>query len=178
MAHERPSVRSLHEHASGRGWIISLGALGVAAWALYVNHRERSAALRTALYETQIEAYGEIVRSMNALVNNHAPTEAYNAHPEWDEFVHVFQRSAVYLPKSVNVSVTAFVGVVAILAGEDERRVADEDEGRVLDEARAEVLRDPKRTLNRFFYDVFSTMRESLGVDRLSDETYKLVASL
>lgn len=163
--------------------LVSLGGPAVAAFALWLNHRERGATYRTALYTRQIEAHLAIADAMNVLTAHlipHIPSgdlplteddrlmirdESEASH---NAFVQTWTKAAPILPQRTLEAMLLVTDTYSAIAAPSDPREAVA--GRpVHTSAEARLVVDS--LLGR----VFAAMRDALRTDALSEATLRVV---
>jgi hypothetical protein len=161
---------------------IALTGLAVAALSLILTYRERVAALRSALYSKQIEAYGELLHALSDLhqatltfttaqgftLNPQARTALRTeVQPQMTQLARVFVRNAVFLPKAVGDAVVEYRETLNAISAPSEVAMQYPPELVHAD--------DPQMVLTKAFTRVWDAMRRQLGTGPLSQQTLKLL---
>lgn len=157
------------------GVAIGLAGSAVAAIALVFTHRERTAAYRAHLFQTQVsvlmdlaDAAAELVRkvlqealSIGVAAN---PDEPFLQNlPERESLIRLRQRAKVILPNSVNHELGAFLDAIWQVTGARNPGAIQNERPDLSQEALGSVVTT---------YDkVVDTTRHALGIDHLASET-------
>jgi hypothetical protein len=160
---------------------IGLGGIGVAALSLVLALRERTAALRGALYTTQAESFGAIMaaldefhRAMLAFTTEAGLRLDAQTRPQLraatvsqnHRFSQTWMAAAIFLPKAVAEALTEYQKIFnAISAPPDVEK-----------QYSPELVRshDPQMALSDAHTRVVQAMRKHLGTDPLSGQTLAL----
>jgi hypothetical protein len=162
--------------------VIALAGLAVAALSLFLTYRERVAALRSALYSKQIDAYGEILHALSDL---HQVTLAFTTaagftldgqtraalreevQPQMTQLARVFVRNAVFLPQAVGDALVEYRSTFNAISAPPE--VESQYPSDLVDSD------DPQLALSNAFTRVWDAMYRQLGTGPLSQQTLKLL---
>lgn len=164
---------------------IGLGGLALAALTVYLDYRKRIAPYRELLYAKQIEGYAQVVQALNdwfdwsqgyiaahgCRLNDSTRVELRKETVDQNVAFHaVYRRWALYLPKDVDMRISAFVGVFNAISSP--REVAHQYP------AHEVYSEDPGMLLAEAYSSLFQSMRKSMGTEPLSRETLKIVGEM
>ncbi len=164
---------------------IGLGGLALAALTVYLDYKKRIAPYRELLYAKQIEGYAQVINALNdwfdsaqdciavrgCRLDDSSRVELRKETVAQNMAFHTVYRSwALYLPKAVDVQISAFVKVFnAISAPPDVARQYPADQV---------YAKDPGMLLANAYTGVFQSMRKSMGTEPLTQATLKIVGQV
>lgn len=169
--------------------LVSVGSLGVAGLSVWLAMRNRGAAHRQHLYEKQVDAFDEVHIALNALaqacqgfigdrgfrldsvsrVELRVELSQGSMADAYHNFGRVCRRWALFLPASAQAAIADFNKVLMGISAPDE--VAHQYPQSVVHSD------DPQMILSDAQGRVTAALRDSLGVDPLSDEIMQLVGT-
>lgn len=163
-------------------YVINIGALAIAALALAITYRERTAALRSSLYAKQIESYGSLI---DALATLSAEADLFiigegfkldadgrarmrvAVGPAHGALGNLMRRAAPFLPNGVADEIAAYSKTLLAIS-------AMPGLEHMYDPALVSSS-DPQAVLYDAYGRVIAAMRRHLGTDPLAEQTLRLL---
>lgn len=173
-------------------WLIALGGLAVAALALWLNYKERAAALRGSLYAKQFEVYGVVLCALGELhgiamtvttppgfrLDGPGRLRLHQAaRPQVAHLAQVFTETLVFLPQAVADAIVDYYQTLNGISAPPDEKPAPEGF-----QPPPELLEieDPLRAQQELvvsFARLWGAMRKQIGTDPFSEQTLKLLGA-
>jgi hypothetical protein len=161
---------------------LGAGGLLIGALSLFLNYKSRSSAHREFLYQKQVEAYNKIFNSIHPfynsclvfifqcnfkLDNTTRPQLREETAREYEKFISDYRAFSLFLSKPVHAEINNFIKVF--------NAISSPNENSKLYPKELINSQDPQMDLSKAYSSITSKMRESLGIEPLSEDILKVV---